>query len=744
MNFDFRKMKPVIQADFDRVLDERPYDVTKLVQAVPVGGDPYIRKLAIIEAAARECPVQLFDHYPFAFKIDLGEERHICYVGVGNRCAEKSGVDKSALEQFRHLANEKNLIIFGDYTDHLHRTLDHDKLLSVGFHGVYEECIELNRTETDPQKKRYREMVMRICCAVENIGLRLRTHAAEKMRAEEQLHAYEMDHAQKMERNIQDEDVRYNLKRIINSVNTPWEAPVTMFDALNTILCTTWFISGLDGVEMNAYGCLDRLLLPFYERDVAAGRLTQEEAVFLITCFLHKTDLHCHFNDVRKTYDNGVTVEIGGRDREGKPVYNAVTDMILDAYSQNKLINPKLNARICKDSPRAYVKRLANLLLGGNNNLVVQNDEYIIPMFQKMGLSYEDACTYVGNGCQEVICPNQLHSRAFAYINMVQILLDTLRFKSNLSAMDEKTQKMYRYGQFQADTFEVLQESYLLNLRSCIRVLAEELAPYEKVHHLINPEPMMSAFTADCIKKGVDMAEGGARYQHKTLSLVGFGTLCDSLLSLKQAYEEGYQEELLTAMNRNFENHAFLREKIQNSEARFGHSEEADAFAGALADKLAKVSEGIYNGMGIPWHTSLFTYYLFDEMGKITGATPDGRLKGMSFSRQMNMACPPVLTLAAKSMAVLTEADFHDVGMFDVALPMLDGAEYEDALTDYIRTCSALKIPVLQVYITDKKLLFEEMQHKGTHPDLIVRVCGYSAVFGQLSREMQNEIYNRV
>lgn len=224
-------------------------------------------------------------------------------MGVGNYCAEKSGIDKTSLDQFRKLTNEKNLIFFGDYTDNLHRTLDHDKLLSAGFRGVYEECLEKNRTESDFQKKRYRETVMRICRAVEKIGLRLRAAAREKL---------------ENQGNVQDEDVRYNLERIISSVNTPWEAPVTMLDALNSILCTTWFISGLDGVEMNAYGCLDRLLMPFYERDLAAGRLTKEEAAFLNTCFLHKTDIHCHFNDERKTYDNGVSVMIGGRDKNGK------------------------------------------------------------------------------------------------------------------------------------------------------------------------------------------------------------------------------------------------------------------------------------------------------------------------------------------------------------------------------------------------------------------------------------------
>ena len=99
---------------------------------------------------------------------------------------------------------------------------------------------------------------MRMCLAVEKIGLRLRALAKEQLET------------------AADEDVRYNLQRIVTSVTTPWEAPVTMFDALNSILCTTLFISGLDGVEMNAYGQLDRLFAPFYERYLAAGRITKQ------------------------------------------------------------------------------------------------------------------------------------------------------------------------------------------------------------------------------------------------------------------------------------------------------------------------------------------------------------------------------------------------------------------------------------------------------------------------------------
>ena len=92
----------------------------------------------------------------------------------------------------------------------------------------------------------------------------------------------------------------------------------------------------------------------------------------------------------------------------------------------------------------------------------------------------------------------------------------------------------------------------------------------------------------------------------------------------------------------------------------------------------------------------------------------------------MNMASLPALTAAAKSMSVLCDADFHDVGMFDIALPcsVTDSETSAEALTAYIAACLALKIPVLQTNVADRKTMEEERNQKGTHPDLVVRVCG--------------------
>lgn len=726
MNFNFRQMKPVIEREFDAVFDPYPTDLGAWIKEIPEGGDSYARKRMIVEGAAEHCPVHLIAHFPFAYEIDMGEPRDVCFFGVGNECFRKSGVDFSPLYAFRSAMSEHNTGSFTYFTDFLHGTLNHDKLLREGFRGVYETCVKLNETEQDAAKKEWRELVMSCCKSVEKIGLRLRALARERLQ------------------NAQDEDERYNMNRIAQSVNTPWEAPVTMFDALNSILCAALFISGMDGVEMNAYGQLDRLIEPFYQRDLAAGRITEEEALFLIQCFLHKTDMHCHFNDERRTYDNGVSVAIGGTDMDGKPVYNEITKMVIRAYTEHKLINPKLNARASSQSPREYIEKLAELSMTGNNNLVVENDDYIVPMFERMGLSLRDARRYIGNGCQEVICPNQMHSRAFVYLNMPQMLLHTLQYSGN--DLPEGLDRIYRTGKFEKADFEALYRSFLANLRSCIQAVAEEFAPYEAIQPQINPQPMLSAFSDDCVARGIDMSAGGARYNNKTFSLVGFGTLCDSLLSLRRAYEAGTQDELAAHIAANFEDAEPLRRALQNSSDRFGHSEAADAFARSLAEDLAQVSRGVKSARGIEWRTSLFTHYRFDYFGRESGATPDGRRAGEPFSRQMNMANLPDLTAAAISLSALCDADFNDVGMFDFTLPcaVSDTEKAKQAYTDYIRTCIALRLPVVQPNIVDVKTLQEERACKGTHPDLVVRVCGYSAIFSGLSEHTQDEIISRM
>ena len=114
MKFQFQQMKSVLQKDFDDVCQYYPTNLDAFRAKIPHGGDALDRKLAIIETAAEECPVRLFGHYPFAFELDVGEPRHVCYIGVGNLCTAYSGVDRSPVNALREMIGARNLGSFGE------------------------------------------------------------------------------------------------------------------------------------------------------------------------------------------------------------------------------------------------------------------------------------------------------------------------------------------------------------------------------------------------------------------------------------------------------------------------------------------------------------------------------------------------------------------------------------------------------------------------------------------------------
>ncbi len=66
-------------------------------------------------------------------------------------------------------------------------------------------------------------------------------------------------------------------------------------------------------------------------------------------------------------------------------------------------------------------------------------------------------------------------------------------------------------------------------------------------------------------------------------------------------------------------------------------------------------------------------------------------------------------------------------------------------LLDYRQYGAAarLRIPVVQLSAANRALLEEAYERPGTHRGLTVRVCGYSAPFGLLSREKQQELIGR-
>ena len=114
--------------------------------------------------------------------------------------------------------------------------------------------------------------------------------------------------------------LRRNLKEMANiNERLITEPPRTFQEACQW---TAWY--QMIARMYNGSGSMGRIdvwLWPFYERDVAAGRLTDEEAIFHLAClFLNDTQYY----------------QLGGPDANGKDVTNKLSFLVLEAVHRLK------------------------------------------------------------------------------------------------------------------------------------------------------------------------------------------------------------------------------------------------------------------------------------------------------------------------------------------------------------------------------------------------------------------------
>ena len=147
-----------------------------------------------------------------------------------------------------------------------------------------------------------------------------------------------------------------------NCDRVPARAPRTFWEALQAY----WFVHLGVVTELNTWdsfcpGRLDQHLQPFYERDLALGRLTHEGAKELLECFWVK------FNNQPAppkvgvtaaesgTYTDFCNINVGGLTTAGADGVNAVSYLLLDVIDEMHLLQPSSNIQLSAKSPARAV-----------------------------------------------------------------------------------------------------------------------------------------------------------------------------------------------------------------------------------------------------------------------------------------------------------------------------------------------------------------------------------------------------
>ncbi|MFY9943782.1 MAG: pyruvate formate lyase family protein, partial [Desulfobacterales bacterium] len=152
----------------------------------------------------------------------------------------------------------------------------------------------------------------------------------------------------------------------------PAEAPRTFWEALQYY----WFVHLGVITELNPWdafnpGRLDQHLYPFYQADLAAGRLTREQARELLSAFWVKFNNHPAPPKVgitakeSNTYVDFALINLGGVKADGSDGVNELTYLILDVIEEMRLLQPSSMVQVSKKSPERFLRRALKIVQTG-------------------------------------------------------------------------------------------------------------------------------------------------------------------------------------------------------------------------------------------------------------------------------------------------------------------------------------------------------------------------------------------
>lgn len=550
---------------------------------------------------------------------------------------------------------------------------------------------------------------------------------------------------------------RAELQRIAQVCDrVPAHAPRDFHEALQSY----WFVHLGVTSELNTWdafcpGRLDQHLLPFYARGLANGTLTREGAAELLQCFWIK------FNNQPAppkvgvtaaesgTYTDFAQINTGGLREDGSDGVNEVTYLLLDVIEEMRLLQPSSSIQVARVSPDAFVRRAARIIRTGFGQPSVFNADLIVRELLRQGKSLSDARNGGSSGCVEVGAFGKESYILTGYLNLPKVLELALN-----DGVDPHGGS--RLGPPTGDPadfagFDDLFAAFTARLRRLVAIKTAGNDAVERLYAADMPAPFLSLLIDDCIARGRDYHDGGARYDTTYIQGVGLGTITDSLAAIRhQVFERGAVPlaELLSALRENFAGHESLRQRLLHRSPKYGNDDDAaDDLARRVFEAYFAAVDGRPNTKGGRYHVNLLPTTVHVYFGAVTGATADGRRAGEPLAEGISpvqgadrRGPTAVLRSAAKLDHVRTGGTLLNQKLTPA---LLAGEEGLDRLVQLVRGYFALGGHHVQFNVVDAATLRAARQDPDRHRDLIVRVAGYSDYFCDLGAELQEEIIAR-
>lgn len=629
-------------------------------------------------------------------------------------------------------------------------TPDFTKILTRGVKGIREEAQAKLDALDEPRdviyKKPFLEAVIMTCDAMTLWSKRYAQLATE------------------MAANEQNPQRKQELLAIAEVCNWVPENPArTFYEAVQA----QWWGQLFNRIEQTSgamgQGRMDQYLLPYYQKDVAEGRITPESATELFQCVWIQMAqcVELKLNPVTAAGTEGFSkfedVCLGGQTPDGQDATNDLTYLILESTRSLQIPVPEPCVRIHANTPDRLLHFIAEVVKDGKGFPKLLNDEMVVPFYLANGATLKEALDWNISGC----CENRLINRetnvtgngGINYGSVVEMTFRNGRLK---------VLKDIQFGVETGDprnwtSFDDVWRAFCTQLEYLARhaLIQQHVALKLKPHCFAAPATSMLHDLAmehcrDLHSHGDYMAGG---IDHSCFEAIGKATAVDSLAAVKHLIYDTKRltwDQLLEAMEANWEGHEAIRQMCLKA-PKYGNGIE-------WVDQIGFDIETVvleYIHQHPKPHDQCFllrqipvTFHV--PLGKVTWATPNGRpageylSEGISASHGMDVKGP---TVALASMARARNLSYREKGGDLINLKFspanVAGEEGTRRLMQIIRTWSELKHWHVQFNIINKETLLAAQKDPDKYRNLIVRIAGYSAYFVDLSPMQQAEIIAR-
>ena len=536
----------------------------------------------------------------------------------------------------------------------------------------------------------------------------------------------------------------------------PANAPQTVHELLQHY----WFIHLGVVTELNPWdsfnpGRLDQHLYPLYVKDIESGSASEDEIFELLCCFWVKFNNHPSPPKMgvtaqeSNTFTDFCLINLGGVKPDGSDAVNPMTYILLDVIREMRILQPSSMVQVSRKSPDRFIHKALDIIKTGFGQPSVFNTDAIIQELLRQGKNIIDARNGGASGCVETGAFGTECYWLSGYFNLTKVFELTINDGFDRRTGTQVGLRTGRAGDHK--TFEELLEAYKAQLNYLIDIKIRGNMLIEKTFSVHLPVPFLSLLIEDCIAKGKDYNNGGARYNTTYIQGVGLGSLTDILTSVRyNIYDnQNYKwDEVLSALEDNFSSNEKMQHDFIYSTPKYGNDYDyADRNAVFVFETFYDAVNGRPVSRGGCHRINMLPTTSHVYFGSVVGATPDGRKAGLPLSEGISPfqgvdhnGPTSVIRSAAKIDHLRTGGTLLNQ-KFSPSF-FNDESSYSN-LTALIRSYFSLDGHHIQFNVVNADTLREAQRHPEKYRDLIVRVAGYSDYFNDLGEDLQNEIIRR-